>query len=159
MDNKIDTKMPTTENKKSKKLAPEISLVSRLISFGYNKITSEQTKVVLGSSVVFGSVFALMLAIAILLYLIIYWSVMPEMVQSITLNLDYTNPLLPTASLNCHETGLLKASSQYDLSLSLTIPESFDNLRIGNFMVSVDLVRSKKLSLSKPVLLTDIRCM
>lgn len=130
----------------------ETTVAGRLMELIHNQITSERARVALGSSLVFGSVFALMLMFAILLYFVIYWSVMPEVVQMVNLSLDYTDPLKPVGILNCLEGGLFKAGSSYDLSLSLQVPESENNLGIGNFMAAITLATHEKVTLiNRPV--------
>ncbi|KAL5037210.1 hypothetical protein BDV3_006737 [Batrachochytrium dendrobatidis] len=123
------------------------------------QLTSQKNQRIALNSLVFGGILGVMATLAISIYSLFYTLYMPQASIVIPFYLQYPTVLnsdmhplrIPFALINLTEfkpahTPFLVPTQHYSFSVDLTIPDSNENLKLGNFMVSVQLF-SKNLTL------------
>jgi hypothetical protein len=113
----------------------------------FEKLTSEHTQKIAFSSVILTTTVSVLFISAVLMYSVIYNITIPTVKHSVPIYLDYSQPV-PIAAV---ETSLMQLNQKYTIGLELNVPETEQNLNLGNFMVGIKLSNTDKtLSLQKP---------
>ncbi|KAF9419437.1 Berardinelli-Seip congenital lipodystrophy 2 (seipin) [Podila epigama] len=113
-------------------------------------------------------VLVLLVGVSVAAYLSFYWIYIPQRGHVGQLHLQYEKPTLanvvpagPSAEIDFSRGGrygqFLRADQAYDISVSLNVPTSEQNVAIGNFMVVVTLLRADGRTImtsSRPAILT-----
>ncbi|KAI8912439.1 putative adipose-regulatory protein-domain-containing protein [Gorgonomyces haynaldii] len=112
-----------------------------VFSFLYKIITSEQTQRLALSSFVFSSAITTLFVSSLFVYCIFYALWMPEMGYQVPVYMDYA---LATPQAQVELPGFQK-DSLYNFHVHLNVPDSENNLMIGNFMVELSLYSDQTL--------------
>ncbi|KAJ3058772.1 Berardinelli-Seip congenital lipodystrophy 2 (seipin), partial [Quaeritorhiza haematococci] len=116
-----------------------------------SRVLGKRTQRYLMNIVNFAVILVMLLVLALGAYTVFYWIYMPKDVREAPVYFQYgqpDEPRSPTAFINFshYETPfepLVIPDQRYAIYLEMSVPNSNDNLELGNFMVTLDL-RSKE---------------
>ncbi|KAH6581677.1 hypothetical protein BASA60_002264 [Batrachochytrium salamandrivorans] len=121
------------------------------------RLTSESSQRMALSSVVFGTALGSMTVVAVSIYSLFYIMYMPQAAITIPFYLQYPSHLnqqsqpqsMPSATVNLSQFSathlpLLTPEQHYSFTADISIPDSDANFKLGNFMVSIELLSKKQ---------------
>ncbi|KAI9099877.1 putative adipose-regulatory protein-domain-containing protein [Phlyctochytrium arcticum] len=118
------------------------------IKVGYDGLTSDTTQRFALNTAIFTTSMGIMLAIASVIYGIFYLIYIPQVSHIIPVYMQYGSALgesvMPHAvvdfsGLSRQQIAYLTPEQHYDFTLELNVPDSTQNLELGNFMVQIEL--------------------
>ncbi|KAH6592714.1 hypothetical protein BASA50_007894 [Batrachochytrium salamandrivorans] len=128
------------------------------------RLTSESSQRMALSSVVFGTALGSMTVVAVSIYSLFYIMYMPQAAITIPFYLQYPSHLnqqsqpqsMPSATVNLSQFSathlpLLTPEQHYSFTADISIPDSDANFKLGNFMVSIELLSKNNDSLAQSI--------
>ncbi|CAG8507769.1 6847_t:CDS:10 [Ambispora leptoticha] len=125
--------------------SPVTNLFGPYFSRFTDAATSQKTQRVAVKSIFFGVVAFILVSIASFSYLGFYMLYVPKISHVKPVHLQYQKAAFPTALVNFTSGyNFLTADQAYDVTIDLHVPNSERNVKLGNFMIFLELNSAKK---------------